>query len=181
MTQILTALTPDIVVMVADRRLTDLASGNLIDDEACKLVALGSQAAVGFTGPANVRPPPRGQTDFWLTDVLTPPPDYLEEIIDAIGHSATKAFGKITHLGPRAERHAFVIAGWQALDESTADRADFRPFYVTISNAQGADSTWRERASDHFETHGWALRGRRRCNAAAYLRADRVLPPVWDQ
>jgi hypothetical protein len=138
-TQILTALTPECVVLVADRRLVDLESGEPVDDEACKVVALGSQAVFGFTGLANLRPPPRGQTDLWLVDLLSPPPARLDEIAAAIGNGAADVFGKITHLGPRAKRHTFVGADWQ----TTGAQSEFEPFFVTISNAQDADGAWR--------------------------------------
>jgi hypothetical protein len=134
------------LVLVADRRLVDLKSGRSVDDEACKVVALGSQAVFGFTGLANVRPPPRGQTDLWLVDLLSPPPATLNEVAAAIRNGAVEVFGKISHLGPRAKRHTFVGAGWQ----SSGAQSDFEPFFVAISNAQDADGAWRERASQSF-------------------------------
>ncbi len=155
MTQILTALTADCVVMVADRRLVDLDSGALVDDEACKVVSLGSQAVFGFAGLANLRPRPRGQTDLWLVDVLSPPPARLNEVAAAIGSAAAEAFGRISHLGPRAKRHTFVGAGWQ----TAATESDFEPFFMTISNAQGANGAWRARAGESFEQHARRLKG----------------------
>lgn len=63
--------------MVADRRLTRVAADGkkveVVDDDAAKVVLLGQQVAVGYTGLANVRPPPRGQTDWWLMDALPLP------------------------------------------------------------------------------------------------------------
>jgi hypothetical protein len=55
MTQVLSALSPDHVVVVSDRRLINLADGSVVDDDACKIVALGTQLAFGFTGLANLR------------------------------------------------------------------------------------------------------------------------------
>jgi hypothetical protein len=73
MTQILGCLTNEVVVMAADRRLTKVqrdGTVEVVDDEAAKVVLPGTQVAVGYSGLANVRPPPRGQTDWWLLDTL---------------------------------------------------------------------------------------------------------------
>lgn len=128
--------------MVGDRRLVSLGSGNLVDDEACKMVALGSQAVFGFTGLANMRPPPRGQTGLWLADLLTPPPARLNDVAAAIGDGAAAAFAKVSHLGPRAKRHTFVGAGWQ----TPTARCDFEPFFMTISSMPCASGLIETRA-----------------------------------
>ena len=146
MTQILTCLTPDHVVLVADRRLVNLPSGDTEDDEACKIVALGSQVALAFSGLANVRPAPRGQTDLWLADLLSPPPPRLPEIIAKIAEEATSTFSRITHLGPRAKRHAFVAAGWEA--ESSGP--GFTAFFASVSNAEDSNGHWLDMARRDF-------------------------------
>lgn len=134
------------MVVVADRRLTDLRSRDVADDESCKLVLIQAQAVIAYTGLANVKPPPRGQTDLWIVDRLTPPPPTLPAFSTLLGHAAYEQFSKISHLGPRAKRHTFVIAGWQRADADSP----FDPFISTISNAERDDGGWAERASKHF-------------------------------
>jgi hypothetical protein len=146
MTQIVTCITEDAVVVVADRRLTDLRTGEVVDNESCKLILIETQAAIAYTGLANVKPPPRGQTDLWILDTLTPPPPTLPAFTSLLGHAAYEQFSKISHLGPRAKRHVFVMAGWERADA----KSPFVPFISTISNAERDDGGWEERASRQF-------------------------------
>jgi hypothetical protein len=146
MTQILTCITQDAVVVVADRRLTDLRTGDVMDDESCKLILIQTQAVIAYTGLANLKPPPRGQTDLWIVDTLTPPPPTLPAFTSLLGHAAYERFSKISHLGPRAKRHTFVMAGWHRVNANSP----FDPFISTISNAERDDGGWEERASGRF-------------------------------
>jgi hypothetical protein len=145
-TQILSCLTPEFAVMVADRRLVNLGSGDVVDDEAGKMVMLGGQAVISFTGLANLKPPPRGQTDLWIVDQLSSPPDTLPAIFERLGDAANRTFSNIAHLGPRAKRHSFVSVGWH---EGSADALE--PFWLGISNAEDRSGKWRERAKPSFE------------------------------
>jgi hypothetical protein len=115
----------------------------VVDDEACKLIFVEGQAAIAYTGLANVKPPPRGQTDLWIVDVLTPPPSRLPDFTRILGSAAAERFAQISHLGPRAKRHSFVMAGWQRAGQGDA----FEPFVLTLSNAENEDGTWQERAT----------------------------------
>ncbi len=150
MTQILTCLTDDVVVMVADRRLTRATPDGrieVVDDDAAKVVLLGQQVAVGYTGLANVRPPPRARTDWWLVDALSPPEATLDGTVEQLRVRATEVFGKMSHVGPRAKRHAFVAAGW------SPSGGGVRPFYLTISNALSSYGFWLEKSTPEFVTH----------------------------
>jgi hypothetical protein len=142
-TQILTCLTTDSVVMAADRRLTGLSTGEVEDDETCKLVVAGSHFAVGYTGLANLRPPPRGQTDLWITDALRPYPTDPKQAVEQLRANATETMRQITHLGPQAKRHAFVLAGWHSPG---------RPFVTIVSNARDLDGGWKKYADRIFST-----------------------------
>lgn len=155
MTQILACLTPDVVVMAADRRLTKLHTDRTVevaDEEAAKMVLLGRQVAFGYTGLANVRPPPRGQTDLWLMNALSPPAPMLDETIEQVRAAATEAFSKITHVGPRAKRHAFVAAGWMPVSGQA-----HRPFYATVSNALSGAGLFLDTSRPVFTTRVQAL------------------------
>lgn len=161
MTQVLSCITAEAVAVAADRRLIDLGNGEVIDDEACKLILVENQMAIAYTGLANLKPPPRGQTDLWIVDTITPPPPTLNAFPHLIGHRAFERFSKIAHLGPRAKRHTFVLAGWQRTDSRSA----FEPFISTISNAERPDGSWQKRADRAFRMRtagltedGWRLR-----------------------
>jgi hypothetical protein len=147
MTQVVTCLTRDFVAVAADRRLTELRTGKLVDDEAQKLVVIGTQVAVAYTGLANVKPPPRGETDLWLLTKLEPLPDLLPDILKRVEAAATETFKWITHLGPQAKRHAFVFAGWQ--DDG---RDGWQPFAATCSNALDQRGRWEDYARPRFDT-----------------------------
>lgn len=144
MTQVLTCLTPRYVVQVADRRLTELATGKPVEDEACKAVLFAGRAVVGYTGLANVKPPPRGQTDLWLVDQLGLPD--IENSLEPLRQSATQTFKLLTHLGPIAKRHSFVVAGWRG------EGIDAAPYCATVSNAERNDGSWSGSASAEFGT-----------------------------
>lgn len=143
--------------MVADRRLTRaVANGQVevVDDDAAKMVLLGQQVVVGYTGLANLRPPPRGQTDWWLVEALSPPGVTLSDTFEQLRARANEAFGKMSHVGPRAKRHAFVAAGWAPAKDGP------RPFFLSISNALSRYGRWLERSKPEFVTRvDWLSRG----------------------
>jgi hypothetical protein len=146
--------------MVADRRLTNLATGELIEDEACKMVVQGRQVAWAYTGLANVKPAPRGETGFWLLQTLSAPETDAASNFEHVRAAAVAAFSRITHLGPRAKRHAFVAAGWDEDEEG-----ELRPLLATISNALREDGQWADRAEKEFAIRPLMLRD----NARALL------------
>jgi len=151
MTLILACLTPDTVVLAADRRLTDLASGRLIDDDAAKVVVVAGQIVLAYTGLAHVKPPPRGRTDLWLVDRIEPDARDLLEIFTHIRDEASERFRLITHLGPRKKRHAFIGAGWELRAEG------WSPFVGVVSNALEPNGMWRRWPSTEFNIGHFTL------------------------
>ena len=149
MTQILTCLTPDYVVQVADRRLT-LATGEAVDDEACKAVIYSSDAVIGYTGLANVKPPPKGQTDLWLVDVLSRAAG-LGPAIALLQEEATHQFKKIVHVARQRKQQSFVVAGWRG------EASSRQPFATTVSNAENPNGTWRSWPSSEFDVRDYPL------------------------
>lgn len=135
-TLVIACLTAEYVVLAADRRLSR-NTGELVDDDASKMVLLGNQVAFAYTGLANLRPEPRGRTDLWLVDQLALPPDRLPEVFARLAANATQTFGRITHAGPQAKRHAFVGAGWEGNGVGR-----LKPFVGIISNAEEPDGSW---------------------------------------
>ncbi|WP_075630240.1 hypothetical protein [Mycobacterium intracellulare] len=51
MTLIQTLITDDLIIQVADRRLTNAATGMLVDDQYTKLVCWNFNFSIGFTCP----------------------------------------------------------------------------------------------------------------------------------
>lgn len=145
MTLIVTCMTENHIVQVADRRLTD-ANGRLFDDEACKVTMLGSRGVVAFSGIAFLGAAPMSATDFWLTDALT---DTLEPGAAArlLRDVASERFSRVPFTR-EGRRHAFVVAGWDSPDP---DRAS--PVIYTVSNALKPDGGWLAKANDEFRIH----------------------------
>jgi hypothetical protein len=141
MTQVAVALDPRNVVMVADRRLINLSTGEPVDDETCKMVVQGRRLAWAYAGLANVKPAPRGATGLWLWARLTGAARPVVDDLERVRQEATQVFSRIAHLGPRAKRHAFVAAGWD--DEKV-------PFAASISNALLKKGVWADHASKDF-------------------------------
>jgi hypothetical protein len=148
MTQVAVALDPRNVVMVADRRLINLSTGEPVDDETCKMVVEGRRLAWAYTGLANVKPAPRGETGLWLCDRLTGAAHPVVDDLERVRQEATQVFSRIAHLGPRAKRHAFVAAGW---DEEEV------PFAASISNALLEKGVWADHASKDFVLRRFCL------------------------
>jgi hypothetical protein len=148
MTQVAVALDRRNVVMVADRRLINLRTRELVDDETCKMVVQGRRFAWAYAGLANVKPAPRGETGLWLWDRLTDAADPVVGDLERVRQEATQVFSKIAHLGPRAKRHAFVAAGWD--DEEV-------PFAASISNALLERGVWADHASKDFVVRRFRL------------------------
>src|SRR4051812_12394418 len=141
MTLLVACMTRQHVVVATDRRLTDLNTGGLIEDDASKLIVIENRLAIAYTGLANVRPPPRGRTDVWIVDRLTGHATAsMSEITSMLATDATEAFRLITHLGPRSKHHAFLVAGWETRPPFRGPEAT----YALVSNALNSDGTWEE-------------------------------------
>lgn len=128
MTQIISAITKDYVLSVADRRLTIVGgptSGKVGDDDTCKLVSLCNLCGIGYTGLARIENVP---THEWIAKALAD-----ERCFDpgtaahVLASRATAAFSKV----PREIRnHSFVLTGWS----NFKDFNGLRPFIGLVSN-----------------------------------------------
>ncbi len=79
MTLVLTHMSDDLIVQVADRRLTVSGTGQLVDDDANKAIQYGPSFAVAYTGLARIG---RQKTDEWAMEALRHAPD--------IGHAVNE-------------------------------------------------------------------------------------------
>lgn len=150
MTLLLTCLTPRYVVQVSDRRLTNVATSKPVDDDACKAILVAGRAIVGYTGLANLKRPPAGQTDLWLVDQIASDPE-LDDL-GLLRDAATVAFRDLRGVPQTGKRHSFAIAGWDG-EGSTAV-----PYWATVSNAENTDGTWRNAADETFSVQRQFLR-----------------------
>ncbi len=128
MTQILTTITKEYVLLVADRRLTFLPGpmqGQVADDDACKLVSLCNICGIGYTGLAQIEAIP---THEWIAKVLA-----LEQCSDpakATQILTERANAALSNVPLDLRRQTFVIVGWTYFQGLTG----LRPFVCAITN-----------------------------------------------
>jgi len=144
-TLIAACLTPSYIVQASDRRLTELPSGRLVEDNRNKVVQLGANMAIGFTGLAEIEGLP---TDEWMLEVLggslDAEGDRFKALL-ALRDRATEAFGRI-RLPAAYKRHAFQVAGWGRFSGNEV----IEPFIYLISNFAGPGH-WLAEAKPGFE------------------------------
>lgn len=125
MTLILSCITQDYVVQVSDRRLTK--NGQLEDNETNKVVVWNGMQIFGYTGVAELGP--SKQTDQWMTEVLSPVPNFAAAL-DALRESTDKEF-KRKNYSKRIRFHAYVGVGWGAFK---AKPSEWRACVSVVSN-----------------------------------------------
>jgi hypothetical protein len=153
MTFVLTCLTSDYVVLVADRRL--VAAGRspaepvVVDDDACKVVLLREQFAFGYSGLAEMEQPPAGRTDLWLVNTLQRISEAVGSIpmlFDRFAIQTVEAFQHITDIDVSKEPHTFVAVGFQGGPD------DLSPVFISLSNARDLEGRRRQPSLE------WVLR-----------------------
>jgi hypothetical protein len=84
MTQILTCVTPTLIVQLSDRRLTWLSGpdrGTVADDNRNKMTVVCNRLTIAYSGLAEVQTRP---TDEWIVDVVSSPDSYSVHRIEKI-------------------------------------------------------------------------------------------------
>jgi hypothetical protein len=143
MTLILSCLTPEHVIQVADRRLTAPdRGGELVDDDTNKVVQYESHLCFAYTGLAEIR---YRATDKWLMETLSGHGN-PNKAVEALKQAATDDFRKIA-LPAARKRHAFVGCGWTRV--GGRDPRALEPTIMLVSNAL-EDGRWRVEAHDEF-------------------------------
>lgn len=146
MTQIITAITHDYILLASDRRLTD-EKGRLYDDDTCKLVSFCNVCGIGYTGLAQID---GFRTDEWIARVLVAAKCRSADLATrTIANKAAEAFNKnpIAKLSSRLRRQLFIMAGWKYIDGQNG----LRPFIFLIGNAIDVEANWLGRAHDNFK------------------------------
>jgi hypothetical protein len=121
MTQIITAITKEYVLLVADRRLTFLngpKQGELADDDTCKLVSLCNTCGIGYTGLAQIEGIP---THEWIAKALAS--EQCSDPANASRILLERARVALSSVPLLLRRQTFVIAGWAYFENMTGLRS----------------------------------------------------------
>jgi len=133
-TLILSLIRPDYVLQMADRRITSMQTGEIINDDTIKSVMLSNQMVFSFTGMAAVLVPNTGfqQTDHWLMSQLSelPVTATTDDACDLIQDRATKICEDMKRVGI-SKQLAFVGVGFTT---KTTKTPLSQPVCVIISN-----------------------------------------------
>lgn len=154
MTLILSAVLPDAVIQVSDRRLVRLRhDGSVLreNDEQNKAVFLCNRIAFAYTGLAQMGPY-RGRTDEWLAQVLAAASGQLEAL-QALASAATDRFRHRLIRGLPAElrAHEFVGVGWARFDPADEQ---LEPYIAAVSNSRTDNGDWCA-AREEFRVYLW--------------------------
>src|SRR4051794_21189596 len=105
MTLVMTAITRQTVVQLADMRLTNIRTGQIVDEASAKIVAYLGRITFAFTGPACID---RTPTPEWISAVLDGVAD-PEDAPTALARAADRA---LLRYEPALKRYAIVGGGW---------------------------------------------------------------------
>jgi hypothetical protein len=144
MTLIVTCLTPSWTVQVSDRRLVKVSDNSMsvAEEEANKAIVYRDNFAVGYTGLARIGGIP---TDEWIALQLAGQRD-VESGIEWLAEAATREFTQMRGIPASARRHAFVVAGFAYVDQTSGPV----PVVVRVSNALDSRGRWQDRAQPRF-------------------------------
>jgi hypothetical protein len=144
MTQVIAAVTQDYALLVADRRLTFLGGqmqGQVMDDDACKLVSLCNVTGIGYTGLAQLDGIP---THEWIAKTLA-----SETCSDPGGASrilTEHARVALSKVSKNFRRHTFILVGWAYFTGLTG----IRPHICAVTNMMDAYGQVLSTANDSF-------------------------------
>jgi hypothetical protein len=144
MTQIITAITRDYALLVADRRLTFLwgpLQGQLADDDTCKLVSLCNNCGIGYTGLAQIEGIP---THEWIATALAS--EHCSDPKNASRILSERARVALSSVPLTYRRQEFVIAGWAYFE----NLAGLRSHVCVITNMIDASGRMLSKTDDTF-------------------------------
>jgi hypothetical protein len=152
MTQILTALTRDHVILASDRQLTFVygdKKGQVAEDNECKLVSLWHLFGIGYSGPSRLDAKP---THEWIaTTIATGQPRNIDDATQLLAERATVA---VASLPNTLRRLTFVVGGW----ERFGDSVDLSPHACIISNSYDTLGNTLAHPTDRFSRQLLLLR-----------------------
>lgn len=164
MTLILRFLSHEHAIQVADRRVTAVSTGALVEDHRNKIVMFESHLAFSYSGLAEIG---FENTDVWLANRLKQRAK-AHEAIDYVREQAAKELSLIPDRSRK--RHTFSAVGW------THDGEGWIPFGMTFSNFQAKNGDWLKNAEDSFSLNSvWLSRSETSIlcvPVGAYIPAD---------
>lgn len=123
MTQIIAVITKEYALLASDRRLTIATGprrGQVVDDDACKLVSLCNTCGIGYSGLAHIEGAP---THEWIAKTLASvncrDPDTASRTL------AEHAAPALSGVPPSIRRQIFLICGWAWFGEQPQLRSHF--------------------------------------------------------
>jgi hypothetical protein len=129
MTQIVSVITKDYALLASDRRLTvgeGPRLGELVDDDACKLVSLYNTCGIGYSGLARIE---GKATHEWIATTLASAncrgPAKASQVL------AERAGRVLASVPVSIRRQIFLIAGWELFTKPPG----LRSFFSVITNA----------------------------------------------
>lgn len=130
MTQIISAITDDYVLLAADRRITSFETGDVLEDDTCKMVNIQNNCGVAYTGISRVG---GKETCEWIAVTLARAKcTQIGDSMPVLRDAASSAFRTI----PKSQsRHTFVLCGWSAIK----DYDEIRPCMAIVTNSYDED------------------------------------------
>jgi hypothetical protein len=129
MTQIISVMTADYVLLASDRRLTfgeGSRLGEVYDDDTCKLVNLCGTTGIGYTGVGILKGTP---THEWIARLLTD--SGCRDAAHACRIIVDSAPAAFSNLPRPLRRHTFLLAGWAYFGTP----AKLRSYHCLVSNS----------------------------------------------
>lgn len=152
MTQIISVITKDYVLLASDRRLTIGAGprkGELFDDDTCKLVSLCNTCGIAYSGLAHISGIP---THEWIAKKLAAADCHdASSASSVITNEANIAFANVK---PSIRRHIFLMAGWAYFDNPPVLRSHF----CAITNILDGSGKFVSKPQEKFDYIVRALR-----------------------
>ena len=141
MTLIIATVTQNHAVLASDRRVVELPSGRVLDDDSNKTGLWCDRLIIGYTGLAQVE---GHRTDLWIADTISTCRS-ASDVVHVLRDRSTEVFGRMPYSNS-IKRHAFVGVGWSM----NAPGHPLTPLVFTISTALDASGNWTAEADEHF-------------------------------
>jgi hypothetical protein len=152
LTQILSVITHDYVLMASDRRLTRATgerAGEVLSDDTCKLVSLCHTYGIGYSGLAYLGGRP---THEWIATTLA---DANCHDVDNASNVLVQATPPALHAAPpELRRQIFIFAGWAQFDSPPGLHSHF----CVVTNALDESGRVLAKPLDEFSRRVRALR-----------------------
>jgi hypothetical protein len=128
MTQIISVMTADYVLLASDRRLTlgeGPRIGEVYDDDTCKLVSLCGTTGIGYTGVGRIKGTP---THEWIAKILADAG--CRDAAGACRIILDRAPAALSNVPRSVRRHTFLLAGWAHFGTP----ATLRSYHCLVTN-----------------------------------------------